>query len=101
LQLLHITGSKKHQLILNIDVFLLTPPHLSQIELIITGIKSALEETKIPEIVVAYNQVTEEESVEMTTNFRKLHKNNWDEIMIVGMTQDMENTHFVIDMKRE
>lgn len=43
LQFLRIEGSKKHKLVLYIDVFLLSSPHLSQVELIVTGIRSALE----------------------------------------------------------
>ena len=64
------------------------------------GIRSALEDTKIPEILVAYNEVTEEETVEMSGNSKKLNKSNWDEVVIVGFIQEGENPQFVVDLKR-
>ena len=52
-------GAKKHKLIMYIDVFFLTCPHTSQLELVVTGIKAALLSTTINEIEVAYNEVTD------------------------------------------
>jgi hypothetical protein len=42
-----------------IDVFFLTTPHISQLEFIISAIKSALLSTTISDIDVSYNEVTE------------------------------------------
>ena len=38
-----------------IDVFLLSNPHIEQLELIQTGIKAAINSTTLSEISVAYN----------------------------------------------
>lgn len=41
-----------------IDVFFLTTPHVSQLGLVVQGIKAALLETKINSIDISYNEVT-------------------------------------------
>lgn len=45
-----------------IDIFLLSTPHIEQLELIQAGIKAALNSTVTSEISVAFNEVTGEES---------------------------------------
>jgi hypothetical protein len=50
IKFLAIDGSKKHQLKLYIDAFLLSSPHISQLELIITGIKAALQGANISKV---------------------------------------------------
>ena len=44
---LTIPNSKKHCLNMYIDIFLLTTPHIEQLELIQVGIKAALNSTSI------------------------------------------------------
>lgn len=84
-----------------IDVFFLTSPHVSQIELILVGIRSALNSTTISEIEVSYNEVTEEEATELTKNTVTFKKDNWEDINIIGMVNQQNGEYFVLDMKRE
>lgn len=57
-EFLKIADAKKHKLYMYIDVFFLTSPHISQLELIVAGIKAALLSTTISEIDVSFNEVT-------------------------------------------
>jgi hypothetical protein len=84
-EFLAIPGARRHKLTMYIDVFFLSHPHISQLELIGTGIQSALLSTTISEIEVSYNEVTDEELTELTKTTKSLKGLSFPELSVVGV----------------
>ena len=85
----------QHQIVVYIDVFLLNRPHISLSELICNCIYSALQSTWIPNFNVSFNQVTEEELIEIEETCSGLKMNEEIELSVVGILGD----NYVMDMR--
>lgn len=94
---LTIPGAKKHELTMYIDVFLLSTPHVEQLELIQAGIMAALNSTVTSQISVAYNEVTDEETTEITSAVSHLLIDRWEQLVVVGIVDQRE---FVTDLRK-
>jgi hypothetical protein len=61
-----IATSQQYTLKLYIDAFLMSYPHVSQLDLIVQSLRASLEDLKIPQFAVMRNEITTEEDLEVT-----------------------------------
>lgn len=81
---LAIPNSKRHFLEMHIQSFILSEPHLSLIEPLFYSLRSALASTSIPKLECYFNEVTNEESVELTNETQGLALNAVSGVVVVG-----------------
>jgi exosome complex RNA-binding protein Rrp42 (RNase PH superfamily) len=81
---LHIPNSRTHFLEMHIQTFILSEPHLSLLEALFLSAQAALSTTSLPQLECFTNQVTGEETVELTPLSAPLALSAIDTILLVG-----------------
>ena len=83
-QKLVVPNSKRHYLEMHIECFLLTEPHLSLLEPLFVSVKKALLSVSVPKLECIFNEVTNEESIELTNESWPLTLGGIDSIVLIG-----------------